>query len=440
MNESKSLLDRIATDDFAGYAYAYPHKTSYRPLQPSVDLQKAWKHENKDSVFLYVHLPFCEMRCGFCNLFTTVQPPIELVAKTLDAIERQSRASQQAIGARGISQIAFGGGTPSFLNCEELHQLFEGLCDIWPINWKDSPISFETSPGTIDAAKIQLLRGYHVDRISMGIQSFVEVDLKGLGRPQRSDEVEKAIALIQSSDFPVFNIDLIYGSQGQTLDSWRYTVDEVISIHPEEIYLYPLYVRELTGLRQTGNEPSRRRREMYLSARDALLDSGYEQCSMRLFRSSGVAFETEHRCQEDGMIGLGPGARSYTKSLHYSSEYAVGQSGVRKIISTFNSLPSQAFRFTDYGVFLNDEEQRRRYLIKSLLQSSGLDLAKYEAWFSTRVMDDFPQLHELMDLDLGRIKEQHLVLKAEGLALSDVIGPWLYSPAVTSRMDGFELV
>lgn len=105
---------------YDGYAYAYPHKTAYRPLDPPVPLTGAWAPEDKRNLFLYVHLPFCEMRCGFCNLFTTVQPGTGLVDQTLAAIRRQSEIVSSAILPEGIAQAAFGGGTPSFLSELEL--------------------------------------------------------------------------------------------------------------------------------------------------------------------------------------------------------------------------------------------------------------------------------------------------------------------------------
>lgn len=110
----RSLAQRMTEGGYDGYAYAYPHKTAYRPLDPPVPLAQAWQHEDKRQLFLYVHLPFCEMRCGFCNLFTTIQPGGGLVNQTLEAIQRQSQAVATAIRPEGIAQAAFGGGTPSF--------------------------------------------------------------------------------------------------------------------------------------------------------------------------------------------------------------------------------------------------------------------------------------------------------------------------------------
>ena len=109
----RSLAQRVNEGGYDGYAYAYPHKTAYRPLDPPVSLADAWQFEDKQNLFLYVHLPFCEMRCGFCNLFTTVQPGTGLVQQTLATIQRQSEIVLAAIEPKHIAQAAFGGGTPT---------------------------------------------------------------------------------------------------------------------------------------------------------------------------------------------------------------------------------------------------------------------------------------------------------------------------------------
>ena len=437
---TQTLAGRIKDDQFAGYAYAYPHKTSYRPLSPPVALADAWQHEVKDAIYLYVHLPFCEMRCGFCNLFTTVQPKHDFVAATLDALLRQSQIVADQVQPEHISQVAFGGGTPSFLTIVELEKLLAGLDAAWPINWKTANSSFEVSPATITTEKLTMLRSRGIQRISMGVQSFSADDLKQLGRPQKNDTVFASIDLIQQAEFPVFNLDLIYGMQGQTMASWMQTVEQTIQISPEEIFLYPLYVRELTGLGRTGKSPISLRRQLFLAARDALSAAGYEQLSMRLFRKREVTVDSDYCCQEDGMVGLGPGARSYTQSLHYSSEFAVGQQGVKSIIGDFNRRSDVDFEHADYGVRLDEHEQRRRYLIKSLLRSSGLDAAAYSQRFGSQVEADFPQLIELAELNLSCSDSVRLWLNEEGLSWSDVIGPWLYSDEVVAQMKAFELV
>lgn len=436
---TRSLSQRMAEGGYDGYAYAYPHKTSYRPLDPAVPLRRAWEFEDRRNLFLYVHLPFCEMRCGFCNLFTTVQPGAGLVAETLAAIQRQSEAVAAAIAPQGIAQAAFGGGTPSFLSEPELEGLFAGLSRAWPVYWEKIPVSFEVSPGTVSREKLALLKGLGVDRISLGVQSFVVEDLISLKRPQPAGELERACQQIKAAGFPVFNLDLIYGNDGQPAKRWQSSLDRALEWQPEELYLYPLYVGRLTSLDRSGKRPGEHRRDLYRQARDFLLAAGYRQISMRLFRRADVRRSTDYCCQEDGMVGLGPGARSYTRALHYSSEYAVGQPGVRRIIEDFNARATSRFAEADYGVELDLAEQQVRYVIKSLLRVEGVSHAAYQAQFGSRLADDLPHLSELVDLGLATDRDGRLQLSAEGLAWSDTIGPWLYSDAVTERMNAYEL-
>ena len=436
----RTLREAMQSDQYAGYAYSYPHKTSYAPLAEPVSLKEAWHDEKKDSLFLYVHLPFCEFRCGFCNLFTTVQPAEEFVAETLANIARQSSVVAAAIEPARISKMAFGGGTPTYLSASELEQLFGFLSQHWPIAWGQVPISFEGSPATVSQEKLEVLKRFRVSRISVGIQSFSPHDLKSLGRPQDSRDIIKAAHLIREADFPIFNLDLIYGNQGQTSESWRQTIDETLKIRPEEIYLYPLYVRELTGLGKTGRTAQGQRHEFYWEARERLLAAGYQQLSMRLFRLANVQEVTDYSCQEDGMIGLGPGARSYTRELHYSSEFAVGQQGVRKIIRAFNQRTNEQFGEADYGVHLPLPEQKRRYFIKSILHAEGLSLHDYQQCFATVASDDFAtEIEQLCELNLMEVHDERICLTKDGIAWSDTIGPWLYSADVVAKMEAFEL-
>ncbi len=139
------------------------------------------------------------------------------------------------------------------------------------------------------------------------------------------------------------------------------------------------------------------------------------------------------------MIGLGPGARSYTACLHYSSDYAVSGVGVRNIISEFNQQDEKRFAVADYGVWLNHDEQCRRYLIRSLLQTNGLDRKGFHNKFGGDVRHLLPRIEELIEQGYAELTNERLQLNADGLAHSDVIGPWLYSESVRRQMEQFEL-
>jgi oxygen-independent coproporphyrinogen III oxidase len=441
---------------YRSYVYAYPHKTAYRPLTPRRALRTAWAGERTDALSLYLHIPFCEVRCGFCNLFTRIGAPDGLTGVYLDALERQADAVRDALGDRPVrfAAAAFGGGTPTFLTAAELDR----LCDVAErrtgVSLRDVPLSVETSPATATADRLAVLAGRGATRISIGVQSFVEEEARAAVRPQRRADVEAALGRIRDVGVPVLNIDLIYGIDGQTVATWHRSLDAALAWRPEELYLYPLYVRPLTGLGRTGraagpaeSEPEwdARRLRLYRQGRDHLLAAGYEQVSMRMFRRAGApdGGPGDHACQTDGMIGLGCGARSYTSRLHYSFDYAVDMRRVRTLVDDYVQRPAADFGFAEHGCDLDTGEARRRHLLQLLLQAEGMPVADYTARFGAVPHAHFPNelarfaaldwLEETAGPDGVRLR-----LTPEGLAHSDAVGPELFSPAVRAAMAAYE--
>src|SRR5690606_29815681 len=156
--------------------------------------------------------------------------------------------------------------------------------------------------------------------ISIGIQSFFEEEVRAAGRVQKTDDVHLALERIRSVGFQTLNLDLIYGLPGQTVSTWLESLQMALAYHPEELYLYPLYVRPLTGMDKLDKNWDDVRLQCYRTGRDFLLENDYRQVSMRMFRANNTPENnTVYRCQEDGMLGLGCGARSYTREYHYSS-------------------------------------------------------------------------------------------------------------------------
>ncbi|MBV1856173.1 STM4012 family radical SAM protein [Catellatospora sp. NEAU-YM18] len=427
---------------YQGYLYAYPHKTAYRPLRPRPSLREVWADEPRHALFLYLHVPFCEMRCGFCNLFTRANPPAEQVGAYLRQLRHQAAATADALGGAGFARAAIGGGTPTFLTADELAELLTIPAGLG-VDLPRAALSVETSPATATADRIAVLAGHGVHRVSMGVQSFLDAEAHAAGRPQRRAEVEAALDVLFAAAIPVRNLDLIYGIPGQSAATWQFSLDETLRRRPEEVYLYPLYVRPLTGLARrhdTGPDPAwdRQRLDLYRQGRDALRAAGYRQLSMRQFRRSDVLDPDgpDYCCQDDGMVGLGCGSRSYTRELHYSFDYAVGVGGVRAIIDDYLRRPPGDFAFVEHGFRLDAVEQRRRWVLKSLLRADGLDLAAYTARFGTEAGDDFPALPELAGRGWLDGRAGALRLTDDGLAHSDAIGPWLVSGPVRELMAG----
>jgi oxygen-independent coproporphyrinogen-3 oxidase len=427
--------------------YAYPHKTAYRPFAPR-PLSAVWDGESRTGLFLYVHVPFCTMRCGFCNLFTTANPKGDLVTFYLEALRRQAEVVRAALPDVRFARFVIGGGTPTYLTETELGEVFDIAERVMGAELHAIPTGVEASPDTLTVGKVQFLQARGVERVSIGVQSFIEAEAANSGRPQSRADVDAALGLLAGADFPVLNIDLIYGLPGQTVETWLYSLREALRYAPDELYLYPLYVRPLTGLGRSHKEWDDVRLACYRAGRAVLADEGYEQVSMRMFRArkqvgastagrAGAA-RPDYCCQEDGMVGLGCGARSYTRKLHYSLDYAVQPKGVKGIIADYLARTRDELATATHGFALEREEQQRRYVLQSILNVEGLEVARYLARFGTDPADDFPDLRTFADLELLAFDGARWVPTALGLERSDALGPWFFSAPVRALMAEYE--
>jgi oxygen-independent coproporphyrinogen-3 oxidase len=427
---------------YKGYVYAYPHKTAYRPFAPRA-LREVWRDEVQTGLFLYVHVPFCTMRCGFCNLFTTANPKGDLVTFYLEALRRQAEVVREALPDAKFARFVIGGGTPTYLNEAELGEVFDIAERVVGADLSAISVGVESSPDTLTPGKVQLLRARGVERMSIGVQSFIEAEAANSGRPQSRADVDAALTLLAGAGFGTLNIDLIYGLPGQTVETWLYSLREALRSEPEELYLYPLYVRPLTGLGRSHKEWDDVRLACYRAARAVLLSEGYEQVSMRMFRRAGERgggnpTRPDYCCQEDGMVGLGCGARSYTRALHYSLDYAVQPKGVKGIIADYLARTRDELATATHGFALDRDEQQRRYLLQSILNTEGLDVSRYTARFGAEPTDDFPALHTLADLGLLSFDGVRWVPTALGLERSDALGPWFFSPRVQALVAEYQ--
>ncbi|MFI5720923.1 STM4012 family radical SAM protein [Nocardia sp. NPDC051750] len=432
---------------YQSYVYAYPHKTAYRPLSPRRPLRDLWADEPRDALSLYLHIPFCEIRCGFCNLFTRVGAPGDLTTRYLDALTRQAGTVRDCLGDPvRFATAAFGGGTPTYLDAGELTRLCDIAEHIMGADLRGIGFSVETSPATATTDRLTVLAARGATRISLGVQSFDDAEARAAVRPQRRADVESALSRIRDTGVANLNIDLIYGIDGQTPHSWHTSLEAALAWRPEEVYLYPLYVRPLTGLsgrRDEAADPEwdEQRLRLYRQGRDHLLAAGYRQHSLRMFRriDAPAAGPDDYACQTDGMIGLGCGARSYTRDLHYSFDYAVGVPEIRSIIDSYTA--TRDFGDALHGRVIDEDEARRRFLLQSILQADGMVVADYRARFGTGPESDFPvELGLLADRGwLTHPTGELLRLSPEGLAYSDAIGPEFFSPAVRAAMAEYEL-
>jgi putative oxygen-independent coproporphyrinogen III oxidase len=189
---------------------------------------------------IYVHVPFCLRRCDYCA-FATWDDRGHLIGRYVDGLRRELAAA--APGLPGATSVFLGGGTPSLL---EPAQLGAVLAEV-PLA-PGAEVTVECNPDTVDEAKLAGYRDVGVTRISLGVQSMVPAVLASLGRTHDPAAVERAAAAVREVGFTTFNVDLIYGAAGETLEDWRRTVGLALELGPPHVSAYGLTVEAGTPL------------------------------------------------------------------------------------------------------------------------------------------------------------------------------------------------
>ena len=421
------------------YMYSYPHKTAYQHLE-GVSLNDYAPCLAGPGHGLYLHLPFCRTKCGYCNLFSVTGQDDEQISRYLEAVRRQSLQYQELLASHQtrFSEVVIGGGTPLLLTEEQLEWMFR-LLETHFTCADDRELVIETAPNETSPAKLEILKQAGVTRVSMGIQSFSDRELGTLKRRHCADRARKALDLLKKKDFPCVNVDFIYGIPGQTVVSLLDSLKEAVAFAPDEIFLYPLYVKHGAGMQKEVRDGLVLRPEeallQYREAAAYLRSEGFRQDSMRRFvRSTQTRAYSE--CGFGTSLALGCGGRSYLGNLHFCTPYAITREDCLVQLQAFEQR--EDFTEITHGILLTEEELRRRYVIRHLLIRPGLSLSRYEEHFRNSAMEDFPILEEWKAQGYVRKEGAFLTLTEAGLELSDWLGPQLMSRAVIRKMEEWE--
>ncbi len=184
------------------------------------------------SLAVYVHIPFCPTKCGYCDFNSYAGSGEDLVERTVDAQVEEIRRSPWR--GRPASTIFFGGGTPTFLTESQLLRIFEAVLEAHP-PLPDCETTSEANPGTVDASKFRAMRAAGFNRISLGAQSFLDSDLLTLGRIHRAGEIERAVNAAREAGFDNINLDLMFALPSQSIRAWNANLDRALALEPEHL-------------------------------------------------------------------------------------------------------------------------------------------------------------------------------------------------------------
>ncbi|PZX10678.1 oxygen-independent coproporphyrinogen-3 oxidase [Celeribacter halophilus] len=323
---------------------------------------------------LYIHWPFCQSKCPYCDFNSHVAATIDQSVWERAYLSEIERVSRETSG-RVLNTVFFGGGTPSLMDPELVNSILSKVRNCWTLS-NDVEITLEANPTSVESGRFQGYRDAGVNRISMGIQSLNNEDLKRLGRLHSVAEAQKAFDIARST-FDRVSFDLIYARQGQTIDAWRSELREALSMAIDHLSLYQLTIEQGTAFGDRYNRGQLRdlpsddsAADMYFVTQDECEKAGMPAYEVSNHAQKGS--ESRHNLiywRYGDYVGIGPGAHG-----------RLTLDGKKYAIDTPLAPTSWLQSVTEKGHGENPREvlsgydQAVEYLMMGLRISEGIDL------------------------------------------------------------------
>ena len=273
---------------------------------------------------LYIHIPFCQRKCPYCD-FNTYAGREGQYDAFVRALARDVKQTGERLGRPQVRTVFLGGGTPTVLTPPHLERIFTALhagFDLLP----DAEITSEANPGAVDASRFGALRALGVNRLSMGVQSFDDEELRFLGRIHSAAEARAAYDLARRAGFDNINLDFMFGLPEQSPNTWQRTLTAALALQPEHLSLYSLTVEPGTPLAawvargQVSQPDPDRAADLYEMARDRLARAGFEHYEVSNWARGPLdsellpRFAARHNLvywRNEPYLGFGPGAHGW---------------------------------------------------------------------------------------------------------------------------------
>ena len=365
-------------------------------------------------ISLYIHIPFCKQRCFYCD-FPTFSGK-ERFRK--DYIEALVKEIEEKCSDYLIKTIFIGGGTPSYLEENELEKL---LITVSKLNLSDKlEYSMECNPGTVNEEKLKIMKKYGVNRISFGLQSCNDNLLKTIGRIHTFDEFVENYNLAREVGFNNINVDLMYGLPNLTIEDWKNTLERICDLKPEHISAYSLIIEEGTAFHNLYEKnilklPSEEdERVMDKLTKEILKANGYHQYEISNFALEGK--ECEHNKVYWSLkeyIGVGSASSSYIDGSRFSNT-----TNINDYIEKINNNISVVIDKYENTI----EDEMEEFVFMGLRMISGIDLLRFKKKFGVDINSIYKEVIEKNIKDgLLVVKEDKMFLTAKGMELSNSV-------------------
>ena len=373
---------------------------------------------------LYIHIPFCVKKCAYCDFLSGPageKEKEEYVKMLVDEI----RNCPDTVQNYRVISIFFGGGTPSLLTGEQIGRLMDTVREIFTLD-EDAEITMEMNPGTVTEEKLRKYRQAGVNRLSIGLQSVNDEELRLLGRIHTYEEFREAYHLARANGFSNINVDLISAIPGQTVESWRRTLEQVMALSPEHISAYSLIIEEGTrfyqwyGKGQTDQEKypplpdEDAERQMYERTEGILEEYGFHRYEISNYAREGK--ECRHNLgywSRVEYLGIGLGASSFISNTRYHL--------CTDMISYIERIGSGEDLREEIEV-LTKEDAMEEFMFLGLRRMQGISGTQFENCFGNTIEEIYGDVIEKLEQEkMLEVKEDKIRLTKRGIDVSNYV-------------------
>ncbi|MCD7937138.1 MAG: radical SAM family heme chaperone HemW [Tannerellaceae bacterium] len=365
---------------------------------------------------LYIHIPFCAKRCIYCDFFSNTD--MSYKERFLDAVIREMELRKKFLPESTLQTIYLGGGTPSQLSPGDLKQLLNAVYTHFEVS-DEAELTLEVNPDDLTENFVEGLTKLPFNRVSMGIQSFQEKDLKFLNRRHTSGQAMEAVTRLQKSGLSNISIDLIYGLPGQTFIEWEENIQQALSLDVPHISAYHLMYEEGTVLYQLKEKGMIRHIEEEQSLKafnhliNRLTDAGFIHYEISNFAKPGfISRHNSSYWQSIPYLGLGPSAHSYNGRQRDWNVASLSSylEGIEK------GVPQTEGEILDTVTAYNDA------IITGLRTMWGVNLSRIAALYGEKLAGYCrKEAQPFLNNKLLTLQKDTLTLTREGLFISDTI-------------------
>ncbi len=376
---------------------------------------------------LYVHLPFCVSMCTFCacNVLIRKSDP-KYVDEYLTYLFKEIDLVVEQLGKkRKVLQFHWGGGTPNFLNEDQIERLFKKLSENFDIDF-DGEVAIELDPRTITLSKVKKIKELGFNRVSMGVQDFSDDVQQAVNRIQPFESVKTFYNWCRDLKFSSVNFDLIYGLPKQTPDSFRETIDKVVELKPDRIALYSFayvpWIKKHQNKIDTADLPKQNEKmDIFLYARQKLIDGGYVAIAMDHFAlkkdALAKAFDAGTLYRNfmgytvkpaDDYLGFGLTSIGYLENTFIQNE---------KVLGKYYEALTNGVLPVERGKELDRDDRIRQWTIKSLMCQFKVDKKIFRSEFQADFDEYFSrEIAQLMDSEADGL----VVIHPDSIEVTDM--------------------